>query len=286
MARMIWTEEKIRRMEAEGRGRGSGADYKPWLEVASVSSIGRSRRVWSPKTGRTHHLLSDVEHDLFLACEWAQNVIDIREQYPLPRSVTQTIAQKLRIRHPFYPSTNVPTVMTVDILLTVLVDGEKKFLALNAKRDEEANDVRSLEKLEIQRTALEEMEISHYLIYDSQIPQQKLRNIEWIRGALMKEGEIEPYVGFFKGLASRMSEELAAAAGPVLAATVEEYCTAFDARHGVQTGTGLRVVRMLMAERSLMPDLTSPDLPREPLAAFIVTGQPGRLRAVGGTSAI
>ncbi|MGB7399042.1 TnsA endonuclease N-terminal domain-containing protein [Castellaniella sp.] len=282
---MIWTEEKIRRMEAEGRGRGSGAGYRPWLEVASVSSIGRSRRVSSPKTGRTHHLLSDVEHDLFLACEWAQNVVDIREQYPLPREVTQTIAQKLRIRHPFYPGTHVPTVMTVDFLLTVLVGGEKKFLALNAKRDEEANDVRSLEKLEIQRTALEEMEVSHYLIYDSQIPQQKLRNIEWIRGALMKEGETEPYVGFFKGLASRMTEELATAADPVLAATVEEYCTAFDVRHGVQTGTGLRVVRMLMAERSLMPDLTSPDLTRESLASFIVTGRPGRLRAVGGEDA-
>ena len=32
-----------------------------------MSSNGRSRRVWSNKTGRVHHLLSDVEYNLFLA---------------------------------------------------------------------------------------------------------------------------------------------------------------------------------------------------------------------------
>lgn len=286
MARMLWTEKKIARLEAEGRGRGSGAKYQPWLTVSDLSSQGRSRRVWSPKTNRTHHLFSDVEYDLFLACEWAQNVVDLREQYPLDRALTQTVAQKLRIAHPFYPGTHVPTVMTVDLLVTVVASGEKQFIALNAKRDEEAEDARSLEKLEIQRSYFEKLDIPHHLVYHSQIPKIKVRNIDQIRGALLKPGEPEPHPGFFKELCARMSAELASAPRPALAMTLLAYCTEFDVRHGLQAGTGIRVARMLMAERSLMAHLSSPDLTGEPIASLIVTGQPGQLRAVGGIGAL
>lgn len=286
MARMAWTEKKIERLTAGGRGRGSGAEYQPWLTVSDLSSLGRSRRVWSPKTNRTHHLFSDVEYDLFLVCEWAQNVVDIREQYPLDRALTQTVAQELRIAHPFYPGTHVPTVMTVDFLLTVVADGEKRFVALNAKRDEEAEDARSLEKLEIQRSYFEKLRTPHHLVYHSQIPKLKVRNIDWIRGALLKPRESELHPGYFKGLCARMNAELASAPDSVLAMTLLAYCTEFDERHGLRAGTGVRVARMLMAERSLMPDLTSPDLTHESLASFIVTGQPGQLRAVGGVGAL
>ena len=55
---------------------------------------------------------------------------DIREQYPLDREITQTIAQELKIRHPHYPGTHVPTVMTVDFLLTVVQNGEELSRAL------------------------------------------------------------------------------------------------------------------------------------------------------------
>lgn len=285
MARMVWTEKRIERMQAEGRGQGSGADYKPWLEVADLSSQGRSRRVWSPKTGRVHHLFSDVEHDLFLACEWAQNVVDIREQFPLSRDLTQTIAQRLRIGHPVYPGTTVPTVMTVDFLLTVIVEGKRRPLALNAKRDEEAEDARSLEKLEIQRACFEENDVAHQLVYHSRIPKQKVKNISWIRGALLKPEEPEPHPGYFADLAAQMNAELSEVSDALLGIPLNDYCANFDARHGVEVGTGLRVARMLMAERSLMPDLSSQDLSREPVAAFIVTGRAGGLRVVGGSGA-
>ena len=93
MGKHQWTEEKIKRWTAEKRGKGTGASYQPWIEVKDVSSLGRSRRVWSPKTGRVHHLLSDIEHDIFLAAEWSSNVQDIREQYPLDREVVDLQAE-------------------------------------------------------------------------------------------------------------------------------------------------------------------------------------------------
>ena len=77
-----WTEKVISQFEAEGRGEGELAAYKPWLTVGDVPSRGRVRQVFSAKTGRTHHLLSDNEWRAFLMLEWAADVEDIREQYP------------------------------------------------------------------------------------------------------------------------------------------------------------------------------------------------------------
>lgn len=93
-----WTDEKIARLQAEGRGKGTGDKYKPWIQVSDLSSLGNSRRVYSQKTGRVHHLLSDVEWQLFLLLEFAPDVTDIREQYPLAREDTLSIAAELRIK--------------------------------------------------------------------------------------------------------------------------------------------------------------------------------------------
>jgi hypothetical protein len=282
MARPIkWTEKKIQSLEAAGHGRGIGKDYTPWLSVTDVSSLGRSRRVFSHKTGRTHELLSDVEYRLFLVLEWMSDVIDIREQYPLNREMTLTIAQQLGLRHPYYPGTQVATVMTVDFLVTRMVAGVKSLMALNAKRDEEASDEHSMLKLEIQREYFELSEVPHHAIFHSRIPRQKTDNIDWIRSALVKPGEIEPRPGFFSGLTARMAAELSQSPSD-LATPLSQYCLTFDERHGLERGIGLRVAQMLMHERVLKVDLSSPDLAAEPLSAFVMTAQRGKLRAIGG----
>lgn len=282
MARPInWTEKKIKSLEAAGHGHGLGKDYIPWLSVTDVSSLGRSRRVFSHKTGRTHELLSDVEYRLFLVLEWAPEVIDIREQYPLSREMTLTIAQKLGLPHPYYPGTQVPTVMTVDFLATQMVAGVKSLMALNAKRDEEASDEHSMLKLEIQREYFELSEVQHHVIFHSHIPRQKTDNIDWIRSALVKPGEIEPRPGFFSGLTARMAAELSQSVSDQTT-PLSHYCRTFDERYGLEHGIGLRVAQMLMHERVLKVDLSSPNLAAEPLSAFVMTAQRGKLRAVGG----
>lgn len=274
-----WTEAKIRRMVAEGYGEGFLAQYKPWIEVADVSSLGNSRRVWSAKTSRTHHLLSNVEFNLFRALEWQQDIIDIREQFPLDRALTQDIARSLGIRHPYYPGTQVPTVMTVDFIVTQRVGDENHLVAYNAKRDEEAEDERSVLKLEIQRTYFEQLGFPHHAIYHSQIPLNNIANIGDIREAPLKPDELEPRPGFFSGLMSRMVHHMPNANSN---SSLVAYCQDFDGTFGVASGTGIRVARMLMNERVLVPDLSSSDLGAEPLSAFLMTAQLGQLRAAGG----
>jgi len=279
MGRIKWTEKKIEEMVKSGCGCGTGSGYSPWLQVTSISSLGRSRRVWSPKTGRTHHLLSDVEYALFLVFEWSSDVVDIREQFPLDRDITQDVARIAGFRHPFYPGTDVPTVMTVDFMVTRLRDGLQVQEAFNAKRSEEAEDRNSLVKLEIQRRALALLEVPHHLVFHDDIPHQKVQNIQWIRDSLLKEGEVEPQPGYWASMATRMTAELA---NPMPGkATLASYCASFDARHGVEPGTGLRTARILLQDRVLCAELGQPELQSLPVSSFKLTAQLGKLRAVG-----
>lgn len=103
-----WDEGKIERYFREGRGQGEGKDYKPWLAIQDVSSTGRVSRVKGWKTGRLHHLMSDNEKRYFFLLEWADNVVDIREQYPLDREKTADIAHRKHINHPVDQQTKTP----------------------------------------------------------------------------------------------------------------------------------------------------------------------------------
>jgi hypothetical protein len=279
MSTKKWTEERVQSWIAEGRGRGIGANYKPWLDELSFSSRGRSRRLWSAKTQRVHHLLSDVEYHLFLALEWPTAVTDIREQYPLDRDLTLEAARQLGVRHPHYPGTKVPAVMSVDFLVTQLQNGKQTHLAFDAKRAEEAEERAAIVKMEIVRTALEMTGVPHRLVFHDDIPMQKVSNIEWIRDALVKPAEAEPRPGYFSAMAVRMAEALAQAPPD---RTLAQFCSDFDESHGAQAGTGLRVARILMAERILGVNLDVPDLLSAPLSSFVLTGSRRRLRVIEG----
>ena len=81
----------------ERRGQGSGANYKPWLRIHEVPSQGLSHRIYSFKTKRTHHLLSNLELGVFLTLDWMDHVQDIREQYPLLRDEPYRVCRRVNI---------------------------------------------------------------------------------------------------------------------------------------------------------------------------------------------
>lgn len=273
------TEQVITRWKAEGRGKGRGPNYKPWLEVFDFSSMGRVERTGSTRFGRTIHLMSDVERDTFYALEWSSRVTDVMEEYPLEREYTLEIADALNIQHPYYPGTNVPTVMTVDFLVGVSDGGDAvRFEAIDCKITEEAEDPRSIEKLQIARTYLAGMDIPHRLVYSSSLPKQKIRNIEWMRGGLIKSGEEERYPGYLREKAQIMAHELAHSTRNM---PLNAYCANFEIRHSMSAGEGLRLAKVLMYERTLRCDLNNPDLPHAPLATFRCT-TPHAAQAAGG----
>lgn len=137
---------------AEGRGQGTGGNYRPWLEVQDFPSLGVSHRLLGLKTEREHHLFSDLELTVFLIYDVLTSIIDIREQFPLlPLDETLKIAKKIGVKHPSDPATGYPVVMTTDFFLKLRVRREVIFHARTAKYREYLADQRVIEKFEIER---------------------------------------------------------------------------------------------------------------------------------------
>jgi hypothetical protein len=138
-ARRFRTQQDIERYVAQGFGQGVGVDYKPWLRVQDVPSRGRSRKVHGLKTGRVHHVLSDLEPRYLVTLEFSERVVDIREQFPLlPVAPIQDVARQRSIRYPLYAGTTVPFVMTTDFVVTVKEgDGSVREFARTVKYADE-----------------------------------------------------------------------------------------------------------------------------------------------------
>ena len=91
------SESKYSTWEKQDRGAGAGSDYIPGLFITEVpSSYGNQKHsvpgIKAP--GRLLQLMSALELTNCLFFELAKNVIDIREQFPLDRSITLSIAEK------------------------------------------------------------------------------------------------------------------------------------------------------------------------------------------------
>lgn len=275
----IWSESKITQLEKEGRGKGAGSTYNPWVQVSDFSSLGDSRRVFSRKTGRVHHLMSTVEWWLFLLLEFSEDVVDIREQYPISRDDTQQIAVELGIPHPRYPGTNVPTVMTVDFFVLRQLHGSPRVELYDCKRTDDAEDVRTLEKLEISRRFAEGVGIPHHLAFSSMFPQNKVRNLEWLRAAEVGVDEPEEQQDYYAHHQKRLLNNLA---NYQRTCSLSQYCEHYDALVGATPGTGLRVVRQLLQSHQLTTDLNQPDPAASPIAMFKPHSKIGLRLAAGG----
>lgn len=251
-----WSEDTILRFQKEGRGSGFGADYMPWIEYKDFSSRGKTRRVLGIKVPRMHHFLSESEYRFFVCAEWDSRVVDIREQYPLDRDRTREIADELKIAHPCYPGTAVATVMTVDFYLTLEGDdGDLRNLAVNVKTDDAVEDARELDKLEIQRTYFDKLDIEHHLVFDSTIPDAIYRNLNLIRGLLTREAEDAAEVEEL--LAAKFSLEgwIRTIDGRHRNKSAATLCTIFDETFGKPSGTGLRALATLIYERTVPVNL-------------------------------
>ena len=172
-----WTEVKIEKYLREGRGEGEGDNYKPWLTIQDVPSLGLVTRLKGWKTNRIHHFLSNLEKSFFYLWEWDEDILDIREQYPLYRIDTLKIAEQKNIRHPSDPKNQVPIVMTTDFLLTIKFGNEQKLFARAVKPSNELEKKRTIEKLELEREYWTQKGIDWAIVTEKEIPQELVRNI-------------------------------------------------------------------------------------------------------------
>lgn len=186
--RRFKTQADIDRYTKQGYGQGEGAQYTPWLRVQDVPSHGRSRKVQGQKVDRLHHLLSDVEYACFLTLEFSEQVIDIREQFPLfPTEQAIDIAKQLGIRYPLYRGTQLHFVMTTDFLVTIQApDGTRHLAARPVKTEADllpsSELKRTIEKLELEKALLHAQGIQDWkLVTEKSIGSTLVENLIWLR---------------------------------------------------------------------------------------------------------
>ncbi|WP_213044177.1 TnsA endonuclease N-terminal domain-containing protein, partial [Nitrospira defluvii] len=150
--KQVVTPELIARWIQQGRGKGEYFAYKPWLTVFDFSSRGLRTRLKGATTGRIHHLFSRLELIFFHLADLDNEVLDIREQYPLfPQDNTVAIANSLGFKHPTDPKSKHPIIMTTDFLLTLGSRDKVHYQAWSVKYERDLYKTRTLQKLEIER---------------------------------------------------------------------------------------------------------------------------------------
>ena len=172
--RPAWDYQHYLRYLKEGRGQGTGADYKPWIYIHDFPSRGVSARIPGRTTGRIHHLLSRQEEYYFYILDTDPDVLDIREQFPLRLTETMEIALRLNVKHPW--KGDFPFVMTTDFLIT-RADG---LHARTIKRSEELDNPRIIEKFSIEQVYWAARSIDWKIVTEKQISRERALNCQWL----------------------------------------------------------------------------------------------------------
>lgn len=146
----------------EKYGTGHGANYKPYICTSEFNSLGTCSNPIDWKTGRTVHLLSQGEKNFWYFMRWRDDVVDIREQFPLPVENTCEIAEMYGIKHPMNGAQYI--VMTSDFLVDYEDGTQEVFSIKNSKKDI-TESTRILEKLFIEKKYWESQEISYQLVF-------------------------------------------------------------------------------------------------------------------------
>lgn len=185
------TPETVERWLKAGFGQGAGAAYKPFMYVRDVPSQGTSSMVHSRLTGRIHHYLSRQEFKVHLQAEYSRNVTDIREQFALlPREETLDLAYEFGIRHPKFPTTNTPTVLTTDLLLSINSDADQTEIAVSVKLKKDLTP-RALEKLLIEKIYWNRRGCRWILATEDSINNIRVKNLAFFESSLADERALE-----------------------------------------------------------------------------------------------
>ncbi|MGL4850231.1 MAG: TnsA endonuclease N-terminal domain-containing protein [Clostridium sp.] len=161
----------------EKRGTGYFEEYSPWIQVHEFGSKGRTHRILGWKIRRVYQFMSDLELYYFVLRQWEDEVIDIREQYPLLSiECTKLIAEEFGVTHPPKNSKE-KVVMTTDFIITLNQNGKSKNIARAIKSSSDIKSKRTLEKLQIEKEFWEKRNIEWGIVTEKNMPMTKAKNI-------------------------------------------------------------------------------------------------------------
>lgn len=216
------TREYLDKLIKKGVGSGELESYRPWLKIRSVPSRGTSRIIPGVRIARGYHCLSNSEYMFFVLMEFNQEIVDIREQFPLiDYDETYSIALQKNIRPARYVGTDVPFVFTADFMLSIARSGEElSLVAISLKYKKEINDAsvaqrkRLFEKQEIEKEYWSRRGIKSKLCFYEDLPHTKIKNLIILRDyaqlrlSIASENNLQKILQFLKATDSKAVEEI------------------------------------------------------------------------------
>lgn len=250
--RLGWNENKFNKYLKEGRGQGTGQDYKPWITIQDFPSKGRSSRTPGWKSQRVHHFFSDNELRYFYLLEWSDNVVDIREQFPLlDTDDAISIAENMGVKYPRDPESHCPFTLTTDFMITLNVEGKEIQVARSVKPSLELDKKRVLEKLEIERRYWTARNIDWGIVTEREIPIALAKNIEWIYTAYRLNPAEEMDGNELAALSSILKHKLQQRNE----ISIRQITSSLDKEMNLEIGTSLFVFRHLVARKELIMNM-------------------------------
>lgn len=189
------------------RGVCQDSVYVPWLKVRDVPSRGTSLVSKGILSGRSHHLLSELEAIYFFLVERRATTVDIREQWPiLDIDRTLELCSEYGVRHALRKG--FPEPFTIDFLITERINGELKYRAASVKSPNDARDPRVRQRLAVEHAWCRDREIPWTLVDTTRFNKTMLENLRFQRAWFRHRYSPDPL------LESRFLEQFQAAHTP------------------------------------------------------------------------
>lgn len=251
--RSLTNEKNIAKHTNEGRGKGIGKDYVPWIITQDFASEGGNTRGVGWKTGREHHFFSNLERSFFYVLEWADKVIDIREQYPLlDRDLAIQIAESKGIKYPVVNETGTPIVMTTDFMITIATSAGSTEIARTIKPSLDLDNPRTIEKFEIERCYWGKKGIDWGIVTEKDIPSSIAINISKIYSSYWPEDLGFDDYEYMDQLIHILKERLKNGRGGLL-----PLLNSMDQEYNPGDGTFLTLFKHLIANKKVLINMES-----------------------------
>jgi hypothetical protein len=233
-----------------------GKAYKPFIVIQDVPSLGRSSRSCGIKTGRQHDFLSDLERNYFMILEFLDNVVDIREQFPLEVEETLLIAEELGIKHPVNPVTKEAITMTSDFCITIKEGDSLRDFIRTTKYKKDLVNRRVIEKFAIEKTYWERHGLDWGIVTEEEVDKNYCLNIsdildyydlndnEAFRDISLEERD-DIIIAFLQRLIDSPK-------------TVRQISSLFEKDLHLDKGVGITLFKHLVAKKYINIDLFSP----------------------------
>jgi len=259
-----YTKATHNRRLKEGRGQGDGAYYKPFIYVQDFSSKGQSNRDFGLTANRQHDLFSKLEHRIYLLFDNSE-LIDIKEQYPLPLEATLEIGQQCGIRHPADRCTKEPIPLTTDLLLTVPLRIGSRRVARSIKYARDLRGRRVIEKLELERRFWKRSNTDWAIITERDVNPILVRNFLWVYKFRHVKSLYPLSPDGVGTICKVLTDAVLANTSPLCDAAL--LC---DQLFELKKGTCLRLARYLIASRQWRVDMSVLIVPTERLTLLDV----------------